>query len=156
MDLIVETLVETYKWVHDVLRDEVRDLTPRLLDHVPASGTSSIAALVLHTLGSEAEIWTIVAGESTTRDRAAEFVATGLTASDLIGRIDAADRLLDERAPRIGAAALAAIWNRPNRRPHTGASWLINNFGHAREHLAHLQLTKQLCPDVYPPVARPF
>ena len=31
-----------------------------------------------------------------------------------------------------------------NRTPRTGMFWLVNSYGHAREHLAQLQLTKQL------------
>lgn len=156
MDRIVATLVERYKWVHQVLRDEVAELTPAQLDHVPAPGANSIATLVTHLLGSEAEVWTIVAGGTSTRHRPAEFTTQGTTAKDLIEKIDAADRLLDELAPKIDAAALAKVWERPNRDSDLGANFLINNFGHAREHLAHLQLTKQFFPDRYPPVARPM
>ncbi len=156
MDLITATLVERYKWMHQVLRDEVAALTPEQLDHVPAPGTNSIATLVTHILGSEAEVWSIVAGLGSARDRAAEFTTEGTVDDKLLARLSAADRLLDELAPGVDAGALARVWVRPNRTPQTGAHWLINNFGHAREHLAHLQLTKQLFPDRYPPVARPF
>jgi hypothetical protein len=156
VELIVATLVEGYKWVHQVLRDEIVGLTPEQVHHVPREGTNSLAVLVTHVLGSEAEVWSIVAGRGSRRDRSAEFVGGDATVATLLDRLGAADRLLDELAPAVDAAALAKVWERPNRSPHTGAHWLITNYGHAREHLAQLQLTKQLFPAVYPPVARPM
>src|SRR5262252_2195062 len=154
--MIIETLVQGYRWVHQMLRDEIVGLTPEQVNHVPGEGTNSLAVLVTHVLGSEAEVWSIVAGRGTRRDRAAEFVGGNATVRTLLDRLDAADRLLDELAPVVDAAALAKVWERPNRSPHTGAHWQITNYGHAREHLAQLQLTKQLFPTVYPPVARPM
>jgi hypothetical protein len=47
-------------------------------------------------------------------------------------------------APRITAEDLAAERPRADRPPETGLHWLLTNYGHAREHLAHIQLTKQL------------
>lgn len=156
MDLIVETLRERSKWLHQMLREEVRDLTPEQLDFVPVEGANSIAVLVVHTLGAQAELWSMVAGSRFDRDRPAEFVTKGLSAGDLIARIDAVDRLLDELAPQIDGEKLAAVWRRPNGQANTGAYWLINQLSHAREHLGHLQLTKQLFPDRFPPLAHPY
>lgn len=155
MDLSVATLVNRCKATHQLIREEIAGLTPAQLAHVPWRDTSSIATLVIHTLGSEAEVWSIVAGRTTARDRPAEFTTTGNTVESLIARIDAADQLLDELARQIDRAALEKMWSRPNRDPQQGIQWLIQNFGHAREHFGHLQLTKQLLPDVYPPLARP-
>ena len=36
-----------------------------------------------------------------------------------------------------------------NRAPRTGLFWLLNSYGHAREHLAQLQLTEQLFPEIH-------
>jgi hypothetical protein len=47
-------------------------------------------------------------------------------------------------APRITAEDLAAERPRADRPAETGLHWLLTNYGHAREHLAHIQLTKQL------------
>jgi len=156
MDPVVATLVERSKWVHQVLRDEVRELTPEQLDFTPAPGTNSIAALIAHTVGSETELWSTVASAGFTRNRAGEFTTKGKTAAELIRLLDAADYMLDELAPRIDLNALAAVWQRPNGEAQTGAYWLINSFSHIREHMGHLQLTKQLFPDRFPGVARPY
>ncbi len=156
VDLIVETLHERCKWLHQMLRDEVRGLTQEQLDYVPAPEANSIGVLVTHILGSEAEFWHLVAGATVQRDRAAEFASRGRTAAELLAQIDAADRMLDELAPQIGHDALAKVWQRANGDARTGAYWLINSFSHGREHLGHLQLTKQLRPEHFPAPAHPY
>lgn len=156
MELIVEVLHERWRWLHQVLRDEVRGLTLEQLDFVPAPGTNSIGVLVTHTLGSEAEIVSMVASSPISRNRPAEFTSKGKSADELIAQIDAADRRLDELLPRIDYAALERTWERPNGEAQTGAYWLINNFSHGREHMGHLQLTKQLFPDRFGGVVRPL
>jgi len=61
-----------------------------------------------------------------------------------LSRLDAADALLSTRASQVGAADLEIIRERPDRSPHTALHWLVTNYGHAREHLAHVELTLQL------------
>lgn len=156
MDYVVATLLDRVKWVNSTLQEEVAGLTPEQLAYVPAPETNSIAVLVTHTLGSERHSWSVVAGKGSDRDRPAEFAATGLTAEELIDDIDRTDRLIEELAPLVDRAALERLWERPGRESWTGIHWLITNFGHAREHLAHLQLTKQLRPDRYPSVVHPW
>jgi hypothetical protein len=144
MDPVVAKVAEQFKVVHGQLRDEVRDLSLEELNWKPAPETNSIAVLVVHTLGSEAEVLRVAAKAPGVRDRDAEFQVTVEDAEDLIREIDQADSYLEAMAPRITAENLAAELPRGDRPPQTGLHWLITNYGHAREHLAHIQLTKQL------------
>ena len=144
MDPVVAEIAEGFQAVHGQLRDEVRDLSEDELNWKPAPETNSIAVLVIHTLGSEAEVLRVVGNVSGTRDRPAEFRSTASTPGDLLREIDQADSYLEALAPRITAEDLAAERPRGDRPPQTGLHWLLTNYGHAREHLAHIQLTKQL------------
>jgi hypothetical protein len=144
MEPVVAKIAEQFKVVHSQLRDEVRGLSQDELNWKPAPETNSIAALVVHTLGSEAEVLRVAARVSGERDRDAEFRATAEDAEDLIRQLDQADAYLEALAPRITAENLAAELPRGDRPPETGLHWLITNYGHAREHLAHIQLTRQL------------
>lgn len=144
MDPVVAKISEQFKEVHESLRTEVRDSSVDELNWQPAPETNSIAALVVHTLGSEAEVFRVVANEPTNRDRPAEFLATADNQAELLSQLDAADALIDELAPRITADDLTRMKQRGDRPPQTGLHWLVTNYGHAREHLAHIQLTKQL------------
>jgi hypothetical protein len=144
MDSVVAKITEQFKVVHDQLRAEVRDSSVDELNWKPAPETNSIAALVVHTLGSEAEVYRVVANVEGTRDRPAEFRATAGSEEELLRQLDAADKLVDGLAAKIAPDDLAAEKPRGDRPPQTGLHWLLTNYGHAREHLAHIQLTKQL------------
>ena len=144
MDPVVAKIAEQFQVVHGLLRDEVRDLPVEELNWKPAPETNSIAVLVVHTLGSEAEVLRVAADVPGDRDRPAEFRATANDAEDLLREIDQADAYIEAMAPRITAEDLAAERPRGDRPPETGLHWLLTNYGHAREHLGHIQLTKQL------------
>lgn len=144
MDPVVAKIAEQYQVVHSLLRDEVRDLSPQALNWKPGPDTTSITALVVHTLGSEAEVLRTAAKVEGDRDRDAEFLASANDAEDLIRQLDQADSYIEAMAPRITADNLAEPLMRGGRGPETGLHWLVTNYGHAREHLAHIQLTKQL------------
>jgi uncharacterized damage-inducible protein DinB len=142
------TFVSLYRQVHDELRNEVSGLSKSAMSWVPGPDTNSISTLVVHLLGSETEVLQIVRGLPADRDRASEFSARVEDSEELLSRIDAADRLLEELGPQVTDEDLATLRTRPNavknRTPRTGLFWLLNSYGHAREHLAHLQLTNQL------------
>ena len=144
MDPVVAKIAEQFQVVHGQLRDEVRGLSVEELNWKPAPETNSIAVLVVHTLGSEAEVLRVAANVPGDRDRPAEFRVTANDAADLLREIDQADAYIEAMAPRISAEDLAAVRPRGEREPETGLHWLLTNYGHAREHLAHIQLTKQL------------
>jgi len=143
-ELVVSTVAELFRAVHQQLREEVRGLDAEALNWTPAPETNSVATLVVHTLGSEAEVLRTVRAVHGQRDRDAEFRTRAETADELLRRLDEADAYLDELASGITAEDLAALRPRGDRPPESGAHWLISNYGHAREHLAHIQLTKQL------------
>ena len=144
MEVVIETVRDLFRAVHAQLREEVRGLDAAALNWAPGPETNSIAALVVHTLGSEAEVLRTVRALPGERDRDAEFRRRAETAEELIQVLDGADAYLDELAAGITAADIAARRPRGDRPPETGIYWLISNYGHAREHLAHIQLTKQI------------
>ena len=144
MDLCISTTLDLFRDVYRNLDDEVQGLSNDELTWTPAPETNSIAVLVIHTIGSAEEVIRIVRGMTSDRDREAEFIPNDLSELALRDRLAAAIRFIDDTATGITEDDLAAIRARPNRDPQTGMFWLLNNYGHAREHLAHIQLTKQL------------
>jgi len=144
MDPIVDTLLELYRRVHDDLRNELNSIDEGALHWTPGQDTNSVAVLVVHLLGSEAEVLAIVHGEDSERVRDDEFVNRRLGLRDLLARLDEGDALLAAKATAITPSDLRSVRPRPNRQPQTGMRWLLQNYGHAREHLAHIQLTRQL------------
>jgi hypothetical protein len=150
-DLLVRTIVALYHHVHQELRDELQDVDGQALDWTPGPDTNAISTLVVHLLASEAEMLRSVRGLPSARDRSAEFAAHPATREEVLRLIDVADAALDQLGVGISLQDLRALRVRPNKpTPQPGLFWLLRNYGHAREHLAHLQLTKQMYGFAHP------
>jgi DinB superfamily len=129
--------------VHNQMRDLVRGMDHGTLNWKPLPQANSVAVLIVHTLGSEREMIRAVRSLTTERDRPAEFRAEA-DAADLTAMLDQADRELDENLAALTPADLTDLRPRGDRPPRPGLEWLLSNYGHAREHLAQVELTKQL------------
>ena len=140
---VATTIGELFHAVHDGMREQVRDMDAGTLNWKPLPLANSIAVLVSHALGAEREMIRAVRLLATERDREAEFKAEA-DAADLLALLDQADRELDEHLGAITAADLTEMRPRGDRPPRPGLNWLISNYGHVREHLAQIELTKQL------------
>ena len=140
---VATTVGALFHAVHDEMRKQVRDLDHGTINWKPLPLANSIAVLIVHSLGSEREMIRAVRKVSTERDREAEFKAES-DAADLIALLNRADRELDEHLGALTAADLTEMRPRGDRPPKPGMEWLISNYGHAREHLAQIELTKQL------------
>jgi uncharacterized protein DUF1572 len=144
---VSSTLIALFRQVHRQLRDELDSLTDDALNWVPVHGANSIATIVTHLVESEAETLRCTAGVTCERDRDAEFVALMLTRQDLLLLLDCADDLTVDLEPRINGGRLVAEFALPTMPAddvRSGLAWLIGNYGHAREHVGQIQLTKQL------------
>jgi hypothetical protein len=140
---IATTLGALYRDLHQKLREQVRGMDAGTLNWKPLPQANSVAVLIVHTLGSEREMIRAVRSLPTERDREAEFRAEA-EASDLLALLDELDRELDEQLGAVTAADLTELRPRGDRPPRPGLEWLLSNYGHAREHLAQVELTKQL------------
>jgi len=137
------TLKGLFGSVHDKFREQVRLLDGGTLNMRPLPQANSIAVLIAHTLGSEREMIRAVRALPAERDRDAEF-RVELDAAALLAMLDQADRDLEEHLLAVTPADLTEMRPRGDRPPQPGIVWLLGNFGHAREHLAQAELTKQL------------
>lgn len=138
-----DTIGRLFHEVHQGIREQVVGVDRDALNWKPHPDANSVAVLVVHTLGSEREMIRAVRLLSTERDRPAEFKAES-EAADLLALLDRAERELDEHLGALTAADLTEMRPRGDRPPQPGLVWLLGNYGHAREHLAQIQLTKQL------------
>ena len=144
---VASTVLGLFGPLHDRVRAEVEGLDDDALNWSPGADANSIATIVIHMVGSEAETLRAVAGVSGARDREAEFTPVTRTPAEVLGVLDAADQLLAELRPAIGADRLGvvvALPTLPAEDRRSGLAWLVANYGHAREHVGHIQLTKQL------------
>jgi hypothetical protein len=110
-------------------------------------GANSPYALVTHALGA-LEWWTghMVCGHPSSRDRAAEFGATG-TVEELLAATDAAKARLHAIGPELAAATTIA--GRPRTTIPLDGEWtigacLIHAYEELAQHLGHLEITVDL------------
>lgn len=144
-ELLVATITGLYHDVHEQLREAVAGAGTQALHWAPGPDTNSMGTLVVHMLESEREMLRSVRGQPAPRTRDAEFAPHRSTHDELLARIAAADRDLDELCAGLTAGDLQELRTRPDKpAAQSGLFWLLRNYGHAREHLAHVQLTKQL------------
>jgi hypothetical protein len=131
--------------VHKQMLAEIADLDTATLNWTPAAETSSIGTIITHALAAEAEMLRNLLAIPTHRNRDDEFTAQAHTHDALAEQIGNADADWDTLGPRLGETELRTPIPRPNKpTPETGLFWLVRNYGHLREHLAQIQLTKQL------------
>jgi DinB superfamily len=140
---VADTIASLFRAVHQDIRERVGGLDDEVLNWQPLPAANSIAVLVVHTLGSEREMLRSVRRVPTERDRSSEFKAHA-TAAALLALLEVADTELDEHAGALTADDLTEMRPRGERNPRPGLEWLLTNYGHAREHLAQIDLTKQL------------
>ena len=143
---VATTIRAGFHDVHDKFREIVGGLDREALNWKPHPEANSIAVLITHTLGSEREMLAAVRGVHVERDRPSEFVAEA-DGKQLAAVIDQADSHLEEHAGALTAEDLSSARPRGDRPPRPGLEWLVTNYGHAREHLAQVELTKQLYAD---------
>jgi DinB family protein len=142
-DKVRDVLGQAFHSLHENLREQVRGLDPGTLNWRPLPKANSVAVLVTHTIGSELEMIRSVRAIPNTRDRDSEFRAEA-DADELLKMIDGADKELGEHIAALTAEDMTELRSRGDRTPRPGLFWLITNYGHAREHLAQIELTKQI------------
>lgn len=132
---VVRAFVETFD-----------DLPDEALDWVPGPDMNSLTVLVVHVCGS-ARFWVgdIGLGEPSNRDRAAEFVARGLSKGELNARLTAVLDYLRGAFERLSVADFATVRTIPGRtQPRTVAWTVLHALEHTALHLGHAQITRQL------------
>jgi hypothetical protein len=141
------TVLALFAQMHDQIRMEIEDLDDDGLNWSPDADSNSIATIVTHLVGSEAETLRCVAGVPCTRDRRAEFVGGWRRRADVLEELRGADDLIAEVRPKIAAPRLRttlALPTLPDDQRRSGLTWLVGNYGHAGEHVGHIQMTRQL------------
>ncbi|HMA36994.1 MAG TPA: DinB family protein [Chloroflexia bacterium] len=134
-----------HREVHQQVREAIDGLEGAALNWTPGPETSAIGTIVVHALGAEAEMLRNLLEIPTARDRDAEFAAQVHEPAALLRLLDAAAADWAQLASRLQAGDLRTLRPRPHKPiPQSGLYWLMRNYGHLREHLAQIQLTRQL------------
>jgi len=132
--------------LHTAIQKEIECLPLQALDWIPADGANSLAALVMHTAGSERYwIGDVILGEGSHRNREAEFQTVGLEASTLILKLNSSLDYIRAGLERLDPNDLERECVSPRDGRRVTAAWaLLHTLEHTAMHTGHIQLTRQL------------
>jgi hypothetical protein len=140
-----QDIIALHQAAHQQMREEIAGLDSAALNWTPGPETSSIGVIITHALGTESEMLRNLLRIPTNRNRDDEFIAQVHEREALEQKIASAEKYWEELAPNLGESELRTLVPRPSKPiPQSGLFWLVRNFGHLREHIAQIQLTKQL------------
>jgi len=115
------------------------------LNWSPLDDANSLYVLATHTMGNvRHNILNVLCGLPITRNRDAEFVATGASAAEIEARWDDLKAQISAAIEDLPAAELDSDKNHPHRGVITGRDVLVVVAGHAAEHYGQAQLTRDL------------
>jgi uncharacterized damage-inducible protein DinB len=136
--------------LQELNRDFIRtfdDLPDEALDWVPGAEMNSFCVLVVHTTAAT-RFWIgdIALGESSNRNRDAEFQAKGLSKDALKTWFATLEEYVTGALERLSIADLSTERNFRYRDRQSGtAGWgLLHALEHVGLHLGHAQITRQL------------
>ncbi len=149
MEPIFAAALEQLEWLHGEYLQYLDGLTTEELDWSPGPEMNSLCVLVVHVTAAERFWFGAVVDDMITRDRPAEFSASGYELSQLIERFEANVAFCKETFPAQSASRLGEIvdvsryrhW--PPQRFTRGWS-LMRGLTHTAEHLGHAGMTRQL------------
>ncbi len=122
------------------------DLPAEALDWIPGADMNSLCVLVVHTTAAT-RFWIgdAALGESSNRNRAAEFEAQGLSSAELKARFAAVEEYARGALERLTLDDLATMRGFRYAEREVNAGWaLLHALEHIGLHLGHAQITRQL------------
>lgn len=134
------------KTCHNDFHKALDGLPPEALDWVPGTDMNSISVLVYHLTGAERYwIGDVALGESSDRDRSAEFKVHGVGMDALHQRLDDTLKYVYSALENLTLNDLESDrTSSRDGRTFTVAWTLLHALEHSNLHLGHVQLIRQL------------
>ncbi|MEJ2600545.1 MAG: DinB family protein [Anaerolineales bacterium] len=131
---------------HDEIEKAIEMLPQEALDWKPEPAMNSICVLAAHIAGAERFlIGDIVKGESSQRDRPAEFKAAGLDAAMLMKRLRGSEAYLESALETLSLADLGDMRQDPRDGSQVAVSWaVLHTLEHTALHNGQIQDLRQL------------
>ena len=141
-----EDLFNRFHELHTDIMLALDGLPAEALDWKPGPETNSVSVLVTHLTGAERFlIGDVVMGESSNRNRDAEFQVEGLSKGELIQRLTDTEAYLKAAFEKLGVDDLNTERKHPRHGKQVGVAWaILHALEHTATHLGHIQMTLQL------------
>jgi len=134
---------------HNEIENALARLPQEALNWKPEPAMNSMCVLVVHIAGAERFlIGDIVKGESSRRDRPAEFKAAGLDAATLMKRLRDSEAYLESVLETLSLADLEDVRRDPRDGSQVPVSWaVLHALEHTALHNGQIQDLRQLYQD---------
>jgi uncharacterized damage-inducible protein DinB len=134
---------------HNEIEIAIEGLPPEALDWKPGPAMNSICVLIVHLTGAERFlIGDIVRGESSQRNRPAEFMAAGLDSATLVKRLRDSEDYFKSVLETLSMADLETTRRDPRDGSQTSVSWaVLHALEHTAQHTGQIQDLRQLYQD---------
>lgn len=151
----IETYARELSWILDQICVSLDGLAATQLNWRPSAAANSAYAIASHVVGSTS-VYALgfACGREVTRDRAAEFLASGTDARELIGAIRQLQRKIGDALGRLTAGTLDErivpppnLWGTGEPREISRREALVESIRHAALHLGELRLTRDLATE---------
>lgn len=141
-----EVLFDRFHNLHQEIKTTLDSFPEDGLDWKPNEAMNSINVLVTHLTGAERFlIGDIIMGESSNRNREAEFEASGLRKAELLRSLDTTEEYIRAAFEKLTLTDLETQRIHPRHGKEVSVAWsLLHALEHAGEHLGHIQMTAQL------------
>jgi len=143
---MLQDYFDRLQFLHVDFRRAIEGLPPEALDWSPGLDMNSTAVLAVHTAGSERYwIGDVIGRDPSGRVRESEFQARGLTAAELLARLDAALAHSQSVIDRLTPADLEKKCTTLRDGREVSVAWALSHtLEHTAIHLGHVQLMRQL------------
>jgi len=141
-----ENYVNNVLELHNEIRGILKEIPHNALDWIPSSGMNSLNVLIVHVTGAERYwIGDVIAGDPSGRDRDAEFEMQGLSANELIQRLDENDNYIQNVLEKLDLEELNKKRTSPRNGREVSVDWaLFHALKHTALHVGHIEILRQL------------
>ena len=123
----------------------LKDSTATPLNWKPLDDANSLYVLATHTMSNvRYNCLNVLCGQPITRDRDAEFVASGASTADIVARWNELKGQISDAIEELPSTELDRERDHANYGSITGRELLIVVARHAAEHYGQAQLTRDL------------
>ncbi len=141
-----QALVDQFHELHADIQRNLESLPEEAIDWKPGSEMNSVAVIITHLTGAERFlIGDVIMGESSNRDREAEFKVSGQSKADLVKRLKDTEAYTDSALEKLTMADLDAQRIHPRHGNQVLVAWtVLHALDHVATHVGHINITVQM------------
>jgi hypothetical protein len=141
-----QALADRFHELHSDIIRNLDSLPDEAIDWKSGSEMNSVAVIIVHLTGAERFlIGDVVMGESSGRNREAEFKVSGLTREDLVKRLNDTEAYMAAAFEKLTLADLETFRIHPRHGNQVLVAWtVLHALEHASTHVGHINITVQL------------